>query len=44
MKQKEMEVKHKAAEGAWKQLTRQISKDDVKKVLEGRYAYKKYIQ
>ena len=36
MKQKEMEVKHKAAEGAWKQLTRQISKDDVKKVLEGR--------
>ena len=39
-KQKEMEVKHKAAEGAWKQLTRQISKDDVRQVLEGRYECK----
>ena len=39
-KQKEMEVKHKAAENAWQHFTKKIGKDDIKKFedkLEGRY-------
>ena len=38
-KQKEMEVKHKAAENAWLQFTKNVGKNDVKKFLEGRYVY-----
>ena len=36
-KQKEMEVKHKAAENAWRQFSRNVGPDDVKKFLEGMY-------
>ena len=36
MKQREMELKHKAAEGAWLQLTKNVGHDDVKSFLEGR--------
>ena len=43
-KQREMELKHKKAEGAWRQLTRQVSKDDVKIVLERRYECKMKIK
>ena len=38
-KQKEMEVKHKAAKGAWVQLTKNVREDDVKQILEGRYEF-----
>ena len=36
-KQRAMEIKHKAAEGAWTQLTKNVRQDDVKSILEGRY-------
>ena len=36
-RQREMEVKQKAAEVAWIQLTKNARQDDVKKMLEGRY-------
>lgn len=38
-RQRDMEVKHKAAEGAWIQLTKNVRQDDVNKMLEGRYVY-----
>ena len=41
-KQKEMEIKHKAAKNAWAQFTKNVGKDDVNKFLESRYVFRTF--